>query len=276
MPRKRNCARVRKPMNAFFYYRSQFKDQFEESCSTTNSNEISKVAAVRWKDEPEDVKKIYREMSKKAYDAFKLKKKKVADTTMTPRMILPKRKAKMAIAVPRLEEESTADIVKESNLSPVSDSLSDSSENESYAFNEQPTSPIKQMDSTIQPEQCYVTVSFDELVISFIREFDPTYQQKIVDFEDLVESCLKEFNPLHSYRTPTSSKIIVRAIKYTKPNAHVWLAALLEKQKLDDQSAVRRDNLDFTAVEILVIDPTPHGDKRNSEMKMSRNTINGH
>lgn len=73
MPRKRNTTKIRKPMNAFFYYRSQFKAQIEETCSTTNSNEISKVAAARWKNEPDDVKKIYRDMSKKAYDAFKLK-----------------------------------------------------------------------------------------------------------------------------------------------------------------------------------------------------------
>lgn len=60
-------------MNAFFFYRKHLKHKIAESNSTTNSNQISKIAAEQWKNEPESVKQIYKEMSKKAYDDFKIK-----------------------------------------------------------------------------------------------------------------------------------------------------------------------------------------------------------
>ncbi|KAJ3256997.1 hypothetical protein HK103_004980 [Boothiomyces macroporosus] len=198
-------------MNAFFYYRSQFKAQIEETCSTTNSNEISKVAAARWKNEPDDVKKIYRDMSKKAYDAFKLKvasfllqhpdfewnkKKKVVDISSQPRMILPKRKVRQL-------NEKLQQAIKEETLGDYSDKVESDTPTYFDTSSESSEASPKKLDrvSFYSPHRTETPTnpSFDELVVSFIREFDPTYGHKVVDFEDLVESCLKEFNPLYSY-----------------------------------------------------------------------------
>ncbi|KAJ3269461.1 hypothetical protein HDV01_001381 [Terramyces sp. JEL0728] len=65
-------AKVKKPLNAFFFYKTEKKKEIVQSYTIASSNEISKIAAILWKNEPEFVKDIYRKMSRKAFQEHKL------------------------------------------------------------------------------------------------------------------------------------------------------------------------------------------------------------
>ncbi|KAJ3320072.1 hypothetical protein HDV06_005722 [Boothiomyces sp. JEL0866] len=63
---------VKKPMNAYFFYKSHMKDTILINNPNANSSEIAKIAALQWKNEPEHIKEIYREQSRKAFRQHKL------------------------------------------------------------------------------------------------------------------------------------------------------------------------------------------------------------
>ncbi|KAJ3273214.1 hypothetical protein HDV01_004716 [Terramyces sp. JEL0728] len=184
-------------MNAFFFYRSKAKHDIEETCSTTNSNEISRVAAIRWKNEPDEVKKVYQDMSKKAYDAFKIKhpdfewnKKKKPSEYTDRRLLLPKRNAKLKKDnqhIGKLDFQDSKDAegaLCTDSQTELKDKLLPETTNEILFF-----TWLSQISNTNETEP---DMNFDELVVSFIREFNPNYG---VDFEDLVDSCIRELNP---------------------------------------------------------------------------------
>ncbi|KAJ3322285.1 hypothetical protein HDV06_003178 [Boothiomyces sp. JEL0866] len=189
MPRKKDTKRIRKPMNAFFYYRQHVKDEIEATCSTSNSNEISKIAAERWKGESEQVQQLYRNKSKEAYDAFKLKHPDFIWNHK--RKLLPKPVPICKVtSVERCTPSPKETECRASEISPTStiDSSSTSSSSTSSTcfsispydlFPFQVSNQIPQINSAqkLAADAPNNVMDFEELVDSFINEFNPYVDQ---------------------------------------------------------------------------------------------------
>ncbi|KAJ3256996.1 hypothetical protein HK103_004979 [Boothiomyces macroporosus] len=150
-------------MNAFFFYRNHLKAHLEETNSTTNSNEISKIAAAQWKKEPEQVKKIYKDLSKRAYDEFKLK---YPDFEWNHKKRIKRDTGSIYNEEVQVPETSLQDSKNDSNAienSPISISDADIVEKSSP----QSTGYISDWSEQFS--------DFDDLVDSFIKEFNPSY-----------------------------------------------------------------------------------------------------
>ncbi|KAJ3322283.1 hypothetical protein HDV06_003176 [Boothiomyces sp. JEL0866] len=168
MPKKKDANKIRKPMNAFFFYRNHLKAQLEERNSTTNSNEISKIAAAQWKREPETVKKIYKDLSKRAYDEFKLK--------------YPDFEWNHKKRIKREPPEVTFQ-----DASKVQDTTLHQSANDSNRNLTNHPSPSSSDAESMEQSSPYST--------GYISDWSEQYS----DFDDLVESFIKEFNPSYPY-----------------------------------------------------------------------------
>ncbi|KAJ3312060.1 hypothetical protein HDV04_003448 [Boothiomyces sp. JEL0838] len=166
-------------MNAFFYYRQHVRDEIEKTCAVSNSNEISKIAAERWRNESDKVQQIYRNMSKDAYDAFKLKhpdyiwnqKRKILPKP-TPQIDLDSSSSHTLSPVYKTNKPLNDAVLHGSTRnSPVGSSL-----NTQFDLLKVPTSI---QDNCYIPLECSITPSiyfdFEELVDSFISEFNPYY-----------------------------------------------------------------------------------------------------
>ncbi|KAJ3313182.1 hypothetical protein HDV04_002358 [Boothiomyces sp. JEL0838] len=64
--------KVKKPLNSFFLYRKQKKNEIVRKFKISKSHEISRKAAELWKSEPADVKEYYNKLSFKQHEQFKL------------------------------------------------------------------------------------------------------------------------------------------------------------------------------------------------------------
>ncbi|KAJ3273215.1 hypothetical protein HDV01_004717 [Terramyces sp. JEL0728] len=167
MPRKKDANKVRKPMNAFFFYRNHLKAQLEEENSTTNSNEISKIAAAQWKKESEKVRKVYKDMSKKAYDEFKLK---YPDFEWNHKKRIKREPERQDI--PLADQERKA-LDASLASSPFGSSYKSSRSN---SISDGDSVNISSPYSSLSVSDWSETYSdFDELVDSFIKEFNPSY-----------------------------------------------------------------------------------------------------
>ncbi|KAJ3320074.1 hypothetical protein HDV06_005724 [Boothiomyces sp. JEL0866] len=63
---------VKKPLNAYFYYRMAKRSEIIKQHPNINSMQVAKIAAKLWKSEPNSVKQVYRQMSKKAFEEHKI------------------------------------------------------------------------------------------------------------------------------------------------------------------------------------------------------------
>jgi hypothetical protein len=66
LPQKR-----KKPMNAFFLYRKQYKGRIQELYNTSKSHEISRIAGECWAQESPAVKNHFRRLSQELYEQQK-------------------------------------------------------------------------------------------------------------------------------------------------------------------------------------------------------------
>ncbi|KAJ3320073.1 hypothetical protein HDV06_005723 [Boothiomyces sp. JEL0866] len=84
---------LKKPMNAYFLYKEAIREVLAKKAPTPSSSDISKMAAENWKLEPEDVKQVYREMARAAFEQHKIVKKSIAKSSTTQPFQRVRRKA---------------------------------------------------------------------------------------------------------------------------------------------------------------------------------------
>ncbi|KAJ2992575.1 hypothetical protein HDV02_002983 [Globomyces sp. JEL0801] len=99
---------VRKPMNCFFRYKQYIRPKIISMHGRIINSEVSRITAEMWKNEDPELKKRFKEESRKAYEAHKLK---------YPDFVWPSKSQKFKESLKRFKEDKTTQ--DESDGSPV-------------------------------------------------------------------------------------------------------------------------------------------------------------